>query len=208
MSAFGKSVALITNACETEPAPPLGDSPEAQAFRALRSPKVGYVGNMEAKVDLELLHYLAGARPHWQYVLIGSTHANPAVLELQRYPNVHFVGVIPYPKVRAWIAQLDVAIIPHLNTPQTRSMNPLKLYVYASAGVPVVSTRIDNLDDLVDWVTVAESKEGFLFATEQAIERHRCGRLPDLRARLVKHSWSARVDQLMSLVEPLLSNHR
>jgi glycosyltransferase involved in cell wall biosynthesis len=203
MSAFGKEVTLISNACETEPAPPLGDYPAARAFRALEGPKVGYVGNMEAKVDLALLHYLASAKPQWQLVLIGSTHANPAVLELQRHPNVHFFGVIPYPEVRGWIARLDVAIIPHLDTPQTRSMNPLKLYVYASVGVPVVSTRVDNLGDLEDWVTITKSKEDFARAVEQAIARHRSGGLPEPGPQLVEHSWAARVEQLMGLIEPL-----
>jgi glycosyltransferase involved in cell wall biosynthesis len=207
MSAFGKPVALVTNACETEPPPRLRESPEVRSFQRLQGPKIGYVGNMEAKIDLDLLHYLARARPQWQFVLIGSTHANPAVLELRCHRNVHFFGVIPYHQVRGWMAQLDVAIIPHLDTPQTRAMNPLKAYVYASVGVPVVSTRVDNLGDLEDWVAVTESKEGFLAEVERAIERHRTGMLPDPRPMLAEHSWVARVEQLMSLIEPLLDEY-
>jgi glycosyltransferase involved in cell wall biosynthesis len=207
MSSFGKPVTLVANACETEPPPRLRDSPEVRSFQRLQGPKVGYVGNMEAKIDLDLLHFLANARPQWQFVLIGSTHANPAVLALRRHRNVHFFGVIPYPQVRGWIAQLDVAIIPHLDTPQTRSMNPLKAYVYASVGVPVVSTRVDNLNDIEDWVAVTESKDDFLTEVERAIERHRSGMLPDPWSTLAEHSWEARVEQFMGLIEPLLDKY-
>ncbi|MGB5832401.1 MAG: glycosyltransferase [Thiohalocapsa sp.] len=203
MRDFGKDVTLISNACEMEPPPPIGDSDAARTFRALAGPKLGYVGNMEAKFDVDLLHFLARNRPEWQIVLIGSRHANPRVLELEPHANVHFMGVIPYAEVRGWITEFDVAIIPHLDTPQTRSMNPLKLYVYASLGIPVVSTRVDNLDDLKDLVKVADSREEFLIDVEQAIEVRRRGPVSVPEGLLERNSWPTRVDHLMSLIDPL-----
>jgi glycosyltransferase involved in cell wall biosynthesis len=205
MSAFGKEVALITNACETDPPPPMRDSPQARAFGALTGPKIGYVGNMEAKVDVDLLDFLARKEPGWQIVLIGSTHANPSMLELGRHRNVHFFGVVPYPEVRGWIARLDAAIIPHKATAQTRAMNPMKLYVYASAGVPVVSTRVENLHDLRDWVSIADSYQEFRSRLGASIERRRSGDLPPMRAQLEANSWAARVAQLWGLIEGRLS---
>ena len=61
----------------------------------------------------------------------------------------------PHDEARRLIEHFDVAIIPHLDDDMTRAMNPLKAFVYAGVGVPVVSTPIANLGDLGSVITIA-----------------------------------------------------
>jgi glycosyltransferase involved in cell wall biosynthesis len=160
--------------------------------------KIGYVGNLEKdKLDLELIRYTAERKPDWNIVLIGSTHANPQVLELKRFSNIHFMGVIEYPDVRAWIKELDAAILPHLNSEKTRSMNPLKLYVYCSLGVPVVSTNIENLDELKSFISIADTYDDFILKIEKTLEEGKKSISPDLMRCLEKNTWDSRVDQIL-----------
>jgi len=142
MSTFHQDIRLVPNGCEMEPPPDLQTDPSFTEFRNLQGPKIGFVGNLEAKIDIGLLEYLAVRRPDWHLVLIGSTHMNPEVLRLDLLPNVHFQGIVRYPAVRAWIKEFDVALVPHIDCAQTRSMNPLKVLVYCSVGTPVVSTNV------------------------------------------------------------------
>ena len=115
-------------------------------------PIIGYVGNLSARIDLALLDDDRRApAPHWQFVFVGSAHFDQSILRLDALPNVHFVGVKPYEEAQAVRrATSTSALIPHLDNEMTRSMNPLKAYVYLAAGVPVVSTPIANLGELAD----------------------------------------------------------
>ena len=102
-------------------------------------------------------------------MFVGSAHLDQSILRLDRHPNVHFVGVKPYDEAQRFVEHFDVALIPHLDNEMTRSMNPLKAFVYCAAGVPVVSTPIANLDELADLITVAEGPDGFIDAIEEAL---------------------------------------
>ena len=108
-------------------------------------------------------------------MFVGSAHLDRSILRLESEPNVHFVGVKPYEETLRFIEHFDVALIPHLDNEMTRSMNPLKAFVYCAAGVPVVSTPIANLDELADLITVAEGPIEFAAAIEDAL---RAGRRP------------------------------
>ncbi len=204
MAAFFPDIALIPNGCDLDPVP---QPPEDERFRqlcALKGPILGLVGNLEAKTDVALLDRLAQERPDCNLVLIGSTHAHAAVMELDRRPNVHFFGVVTYPEVKAWIARFDVALVPHLDTDQTRSMHPLKMLVYAAVGVPIVSTKVQNLGDFAPFIEVADSHEAFLEAVDGVLSGD--GR-PDksaLAALVQEHSWDGRVASMLSQVQARL----
>jgi hypothetical protein len=117
MHQYHPDIKLIPNGCELEPPPDLSGNGDFQKFKEMPGFKIGYVGNLEKdKIDINLIQYMAEKRPAWNMILIGSTHANPEILKLKKFSNVHFMGVIEYPDVRAWIKELDVAILPHMNS--------------------------------------------------------------------------------------------
>jgi hypothetical protein len=198
MQRYHPDIKLIPNGCELEPPPDLSNDDEFEKFKKMPGFKIGYVGNLEKdKIDINLIQYMAEKRPAWNIILIGSTHANPQVLELNKFSNIHFMGVIEYPDVRAWVNELNVAILPHLNSKKTRSMNPLKLYVYCSLGVPVVSTDIENLDELKSFILIADTYEDFILKVEKSLEKGNKSTSADFRKCLEKNSWDSRVDQIL-----------
>ncbi|MXY52549.1 MAG: glycosyltransferase [Gammaproteobacteria bacterium] len=205
MAAFFPDIALIPNGCDLDPVP---QPPEDERFRqlcALKGPILGLVGNLEAKTDVALLDRLAQERPDCNLVLIGSTHAHAAVMELDRRPNVHFFGVVTYPEVKAWIARFDVALVPHLDTDQTRSMHPLKMLVYAAVGVPIVSTKVQNLGDFAPFIEVADSHEAFLEAVDCMLNGDRRPDKHALAALVQEHAWDGRVASMLSQVQTKLA---
>ena len=169
MAQFFPNITLVPNGCDLDPPPPDPDDERFRHLCSLEGPILGLVGNLEAKTDVELLEKIASERPSYNLVLIGSTHTNTEVQALSRHPNVHLYGVVTYPTVKAWVRRFDVGLIPHKDSEQTQSMHPLKLLVYAAAGIPVVSTNIQNLGNFRPHIHVAETPESFLHAIDQTL---------------------------------------
>jgi len=195
------NIEIIPNACDMEPPPDQSGESAFAAFKKIPRPRIGYVGNLEkGKIDADLIHYIAGSHPEWQLLLIGSTHTGQHVTELHRHENIHFIGIVPYPEIKAWIREFDVAIIPHLDSPQTRSMNPLKLYVYCSLGVPVVATDIANIDEFRNVISVAGSHADFVASVEDALQQS-TEKIPgEIQSYLDENTWEKRIDRIIEML--------
>ena len=201
MMPFSDNIHLVPNAVEI-----LEEAhawPKPRELERMDGPIVGYVGNLDIiRIDLELLKAVASGRPDWNLVFIGSMHKGREIKVLEKYGNVHFLGVRVYEQALRYIRHFDVAIIPHLDNELTRSMNPLKLYVYQSLRVPVVSTPIENIEDFGGLVHVGDTPEEFITKVEGCLQRApeaegTQGTLELLRAR----SWPERVERVLALVE-------
>jgi glycosyltransferase involved in cell wall biosynthesis len=198
---FGADPVLIPNAMEV-PRRPLYRRRAPAELRRLAGPIIGYVGNLGSRIDLPLLERIADERDDWQLVVIGSAHLSDDVLALDQRRNVHFLGVRRYPDVMRYIRSFDVAIIPHRDDALTRSMNPLKAYVYAGCGVPVVTTDVANLPDLGGGIRVAATHDEFILALGETIAQERSEACPQLSPEVIeRHSWNQRVAQIERILD-------
>jgi glycosyltransferase involved in cell wall biosynthesis len=200
MLAFTDEIQVVPNAAEL---PDVREPRQArpEELKRLTGPILGYAGNLSSRIDIDLLEYLAAARPEWNIVLIGSTHLSKEVLSLDAHDNVHFLGVKRYPEVQQYIGNFDVALIPHLDNQMTRAMNPLKLFVYVSMNVPVVSTEIENLGELREFIHVARDKHDFLRKVESALGEGKDASGDEKLAHLLKqNSWEERVNTILELI--------
>ena len=202
MREFFPAIRMVQNGCDQKPpsVQPRND-PEFDAFMARGGKTIGFVGNLEQKIDISLVAKIAERFHDCQIVLLGSTHANPQVLQLKHFPNVRLPGVVPYEQIGAWLSRFDVGIIPHLDLDMTQSMNPLKLYVYLSWRVPVVSTEIYNIDNDSQFVRVARTHNEFLEHVASALEKGRMDEAASQRY-IDENSWEERfrshVDELLA----------
>lgn len=196
MEDFAPEIHVVPNGCELPDGGPRG--PRPPELRGLSGPIIGYVGNLSSRIDLDLLDTIARSHPDWNLVLIGSAHLDQSILRLDSRPNVHFLGVKPYEETKHLVEHFDVALIPHLDNEMTRSMNPLKAFVYCAAGVPVVSTPIAGLDELAAAITIASGTDEFVAAIERHLAEGR--REPDLDL-LTPHAWTGRVDEILGFID-------
>jgi len=98
------------------------------------------------------------------------------------------------------------AIIPHLDNALTRNMNPLKAYVYVSMSVPIVSTKINNIDELSEWLTMASSHDEMIVIIESFLNgKNSAFATDDACSSLSQHTWDHRVDKVLSLIQKHLS---
>lgn len=196
MHAFAPDMKVVPNAFDLEPPAPSSEY-DLDRLLAIPGPRLGYVGNLESKIDVELIEQMALRRPEWNIVLVGSTHSRPEILKLDRLPNIHFMGVVRYDEARLWMSHFDVAIMPHLVTPLTQTMNPLKLFVYLAQRIPVVTTPTPNTEDLSEFVMTASGVDEFIRCIGMALSGERKPDWTRLDEVLPKNSWQARIDDIM-----------
>ena len=168
MSEYTPFIQLIPNGCERSPKVTKYNAKFIDDMRTHTGPIIGFVGNLESKIDDKLIEKLAQEMPEALIVLVGSTHANPDIKRLNTISNIVMPGVIESRNVNAVIKEFDVCIVPHKRTALTINMNPLKVFVYLSNKRPVVTTDIDNLPNSKA-VLVSKNADEFVDNVRKAI---------------------------------------
>jgi Glycosyl transferases group 1 len=167
---------------------------------ALAAPVVGFFGLIERWIDLELIDYLAGQRPDWNFLMIGRV-AVPTD-EIPTRSNIHWIGKRPYESLPAYGKQFDVAIMPFRLTTVILHANPLKLREYLAMGKAVVSVSTPEIDKYADVVGVAQSREEFLARLDTVLSRP--SRPEEIQRRLDRvagESWDARLSEVLDTVK-------
>ena len=176
---------------ETRPAPP---------FRAIREPIIGFVGQINERLDRELVTILARAHPEWSIVFVGPVLRDLDVGPLRALANVHLLGPANLDRLPEFVKPMAVCTVPFLVNEHTRTMNPLKVLEYLAAGKPVVATPLPALRAYGRHVALARGPKEFAAAVEQALAED--GEV-QRRARAEfagRHSWELRLEEICGLV--------
>jgi glycosyltransferase involved in cell wall biosynthesis len=190
----GVDVAHFRKACLKETARP-------EDCAGLRRPVIGFFGLIADWVDLEIIRYLAAARPEWSLLLIGEVQTDTSAL--RALPNVHILGRRPYQSLPAYCKAFDIAILPFVVNELTLAANPLKLREYLAAGLPVVATPLPEVQKLAGLLRTATTGEDFLYQIEALLQEGKRG--PDLAVSLLmeSESWDEKVEELSEIVADL-----
>ncbi len=159
-------------------------------------PVLGYLGLLDARLDVELVASVAKMRPDWDVVFVGPADTAPdARLEL---PNVRRVPAVPYARLPEALAAFDVAVLPYVRSELTRAINPLKLREYLASGRPVVATSLPEVRRFEPEVLVADTADDFVAAVERCLAGPR-DRRAMRRDMLAGEAWDARARRLLDL---------
>lgn len=185
----------------------------------LPTPRLGFYGVIDERLDLDLLAALADARPAWSIVMVG-----PVVKidedALPRRANLHYLGGKRYDELPSYLAHWDVALMPFALNAATRFISPTKTPEYLAAGRPVVSTAIVDVArhyGELDAVQIADGASAFIAACDSALElaRHPADWRDAADILLADLSWDATfarmagevaaVIEQQSAVQPIVS---
>ena len=121
--------------------------------------------------------------------------------------RVHFTGAVPPDEVPGLLASMDVAVAPY--PPITNFyLSPLKLYEYMAASLPIVASRIGQIEEViqhdVSGIIVPPGDRAALTKALLDLQMH-----PECRLRLARaaresvlqHTWDDIVQYMFSLVE-------
>ena len=140
-------------------------------IRDLSRPILGFVGAIAYWIDLDLIEFVARARPNWSIVMVGPLRAGVNISRFRHLSNVHFVGKKDWTVLPRYLRAFDVCLSPFkLSEPITETANPLKVYEYLAAGRPVVSTDMPEVRPLRDVIRIAYSKEDFVEQIQASLQ--------------------------------------
>ena len=160
---------------------------------------VAYAGSLDHWFDVDLVATAAARNPSLTFKLAGRIEDN-RVRRLERFRNICFLGEIPYSSVPTFLRSCDAAMIPFLRTPLTMSTNPIKMYEYFSVGLPVVSSRLPEVELYSHLVYIADSPEQFAGLIRQAVEERSSAARERRIAAGKAETWCHRASMLLQRV--------
>ena len=172
---------------------------------SIPSPRLGFFGVIDERMDLGLLDGVAAARPDWHIVMLGPVvKIDPATLP--RRANLHYLGGKKYDELPHYVAGWDVALLPFARNDATRFISPTKTPEYMAAGKPVVSTSIRDVVrpyGQQGLVRIADRVDDFVAACAAAMAEDAAARVTQAYAFLRKTSWDGtwlRISRLLDAV--------
>lgn len=171
-------------------------------YRDIPSPRAVYAGSLETWMDWSLLEEAAAFFPTIQFILIGPKRFS--LPNLEKRENVHFLGAKPYAQLPAYLQHAQVGLIPFAvkRFPELiSSVQPLKLYEYLAAGLPVVAVKWEEIACFSKPVFLAEDEEDFLVKLKEAVQQG--GRWKMKAKRLAReNSWEKRFQHMFRAIRP------
>lgn len=148
-SIWSKRVVLLPNAANTRLFQQALQQPEVipKEIRELAGdrPIICYIGNVCHRIDYLLLSKIAVDHGDKIILMIGPITGDlHARFDLESHKNVIFVGRKDITELPKYLAFSGCSIIPFKKNKLTRSIYPLKINEYLSAGKPVVSTSFSE----------------------------------------------------------------
>ncbi len=167
-----------------------------------------YTGNICQRLDYELLKKVAVHHSDKVLLMIGPFARNEYETSgLSKLPNVIFTGRKNIQELPAYLKYSDCCIIPFLCNDLTRSIYPLKINEYLSAGKPVVTTNfsedIENFDMIA---AVSKTHVEFVDAIGKSILSDSESKQVDRMLFAATNNWEARAQTFIDLTKEYLKH--
>ena len=193
-----RRVSLVPNGCDWQryigAQPPSVTNP---------TPRIGYVGTLAPRLDVDLVAALARRRPDWTIELVGPTLSFVDVSPLRSLPNVVLTGEMPFHDVPAKLASFDVCLLPLRDIPFAYYCSPIQVFDYLAAGKPVVSSPVGQLERWGGLVHVARGAEEFENKIDTALGERTTAHYSERRVFAARNSWDVRVTQVLSALSDI-----
>lgn len=208
-----KPVHVLPNGADAEAFSEARGCPCPADLAQIPTPRIGYVGFLNDKVNYALVAAIARARPHWHWVLVGpkvhpknlSAVSREALARCEAAPNVHCLGGRRYVDLPRYVQHMDVTTMCYRTTPGGwwTDIYPLKLHEYLAAGKPTVGADIDAIRTFDEVVAVADSVEQWIDAIECALDGGGVGNSAQRLEVARENSWDRRLDRLEGWLDAL-----
>ena len=123
-----------------------------------------YVGALDDWIDWHLVEYLSKNLNKGNFVFFGPKPSKKVLNRFSSFKNISFPGYLPKEFLAHALNAAKIGIIPFdvkANKELVQHINPLKLYEYLLAGLPVISTYWQVLEEYSDLICTANTKEEF-----------------------------------------------
>ena len=157
-------------------------------------PRALFVGTMGSWLNIDWVLEAARALPQLHFVFVGPERARFDSFRAE--PNLHLLGPRPYGEVPSYMHHSQVGIIPFQNNALTQVTNPVKVFEYCAAALPVVATRLRELEFMASPALLASSAQEFIAGLRTQLNK------PTAAATLLrfaqKNTWDTRMVEVQA----------
>ena len=171
---------------------------EPAAMRELPRPVGAYAGTVDDRLDAEALLCLVRSGVLAAVAVIGPVADEQLGRRLAAEPGIHLLGRLAQQDLAGALMAADVCLLPHVVSPLTEAMSPLKLYEYLASGAPVVATDLPPVRDVDPRVRLVGDGD-FPAAVVSGLAAGRCSEEQRL-AFVHANSWPRRHEALLDLM--------
>lgn len=185
---------------------------EPESLAGIPHPRIGYVGNLNTKVDFALIAALAEREPDWRFVFVGKrgyfdARSREGLERCDALANVHFLGHQPHQALPAFNAAMDVNMMCYRVDEGIWAADgyPLKLHEYLATARPVVASDLVVLRDFIDVLRIANGVDDWHAAIVDALDNGGVGDVESRRAVARRNSWDQRVTDLDAMLQAVVA---
>lgn len=171
-----------------------------QEYYSIPEPRAIYVGSIAKWFDAQLVSEAASRLPNVNFVIIGP--GSEKLEKLKSLSNIHLLGARPYSEIPAYLTHATVGLIPFGGARLGKfidDINPLKLYEYMCAGLPVVSTSFEQIRQLQSPAVLANGIDEFVDALVKKCRSQRDGQAE--RAFAARFDWTNQFAPLVARLD-------
>jgi glycosyltransferase involved in cell wall biosynthesis len=166
---YVKNLHVVTNGCDYHAYASGGTDAELAGLRDGYARIAVYAGNVNARLDFDLLIHTAMACPDTIFAFYGPVSGLNELLAQQwsallDLKNVRFLGSISAERLPAVYGSADIGLMPYVKDRlMVENGFPLKTFEMLAAGLPVVSTHFKSLEQFdCPGLIVTQSNEAFI----------------------------------------------
>ena len=190
---LGRQATVVTHGVHTDFWAAAGESPSSPWLDSLPHPLAVFWGVVDRRLDTGWLTALAASSQIGSIALVGpQQNPDPALSSLGK---VHRIGAVPMEQLPAIASRADVLVMPYLDEPVTRAMQPLKLKEYLATGRPVVVRRLPATEPWSDCCDVVADPDSFVTVAQQRAAEGLPAVQQASRTRLRAESWTVKAEQ-------------
>ena len=201
LSPCNANIALVPNGVNY----PMFSRPGLEVPAALgdvRGPVLGWVGRIDADLDLSPVEYAALEHPEWTFALVGRVSGDhPRLARLERLDNVRFLGRKPAVEVPDYVSRFDVCLDLRRREQDFSDVLPRRIYEYLSTGKPIVTLLApDQVEEFPDVIYGAHSPADYCRLCERALAEDPAWVAPRRRDYGAAAAWSRRAQTVQRIL--------
>lgn len=138
----------------------------------IKTPIVGYLGNIRDWMDFDLLDKLICTNKDVTFVFIGflNRDSKKQFKMLLKHHNAKWIPYLQQELVSPYLFRFSAGLIPFKTNKFMEGVFPNKFLEYLSAGVPVITTQLPELIEFKDIIGYASNHDDFIKYCKDAID--------------------------------------
>lgn len=183
-----------------------------KAFSKIPKPIVGFIGALTYRLDFKLILALVRNMPQVSFVFTNYLLLNPEedlsvgtsefLEKIRKCKNVFFVPKAKRPGVKEMIKHFSIGIVPYdISFDFNKYCFPMKLFEYFYAGIPVISTPIEELKRFSKYVMLSNSVYGWETAIKYYLSKPWPKEYKIKQRNLAEeNSWEKKIEAITNIV--------